>query len=143
MTNHEVPISKYKTHTHTHTHTRTRARARKEVNLIVRTKCPSVMYSQVLKYELNSIYHLQKLCMLNMFNFYIFNSFFKRGLFLRVFIFIQLSLRNLFKLKMKFFFYAIFYYAEHIYRVKRKLNVKCFLWNTKNAVECKKILFYK
>jgi len=24
---------------------------------VVRTECPSVMYSQVLKYELNDIYH--------------------------------------------------------------------------------------
>jgi len=37
-------------------------------------------------------------CLIN-----IFNSFLKRGLLLRVFIFIQLSLRILFKLKTKFF----------------------------------------
>jgi len=36
-------------------------------------------------------------CLINIFNTYIFNYFLKRGLFLYVFLFIQLSLRILFK----------------------------------------------
>jgi len=50
------------------------------------------------------------------------NSFFKCGLFLRIFIFMQLSIRIFFKLKTQFF-NAIFYYAKHIYRIKRKLEM--------------------
>jgi len=30
------------------------------MRIISMTECPSVMYSQVLKYELNDIYHIRK-----------------------------------------------------------------------------------
>jgi len=57
---------------------------------VVRTECPSVIYNQILQYELNGIYHFIRsyACLINIFNSYIFNSFLKRGLFLGVFIFI-------------------------------------------------------
>jgi len=42
---------------------------------------------------------MEAACLINIFNSHIFNSFLKRGLFLRVFIFMQLSLCILFKLK--------------------------------------------
>jgi len=52
--------------------------------------------------------------LINIFNSYIFNSFLKHGLFLRVFIFIQLSLRILFKLKTKFFLRLQTFVWSHI-----------------------------
>jgi len=69
----------------------------------VRIECPSVMYSQVLKYELNDtsnffFFNRSYACLINVFHSYIFNSFFICGLFLRVFIFMQFFLRILFKL---------------------------------------------
>jgi len=90
----------------------------------MRTECPSVMYSQVLKYELNDIsFYKSYACLIN-----IFNSFLKRGLFLGVFIFIQLSLRILPRtsFEKRNSFYALSYYAEHIYHVKKKLDGKCY-----------------
>jgi len=58
--------------------------------------------------------------LINIFNSYIFNSFLKHGLFLYNFpyAFFSNSKRNS--------FYTISYYAEHIYRLKRKLDVKCY-----------------
>jgi len=53
----------------------------------------------------------------------IFNSF-KCGVFLRVFIFIQLSLCILFKLKTKFFLRDFLLCGT--YCVKKKLNGKCY-----------------
>jgi len=77
-------------------------------------------------------------CLIN-----IFNSFLKRGLFLRIFIFIQLSLHILFKLKTKFFLRDFLLYGTYLSR-KKKIRYKCYSYRiTINAVECKKILFYK
>jgi len=80
------------------------------------------MYSQVLKCELNISFYRSYVCLINIFNSYIFNSFFKRDLFLRVFIFIQLSLRILFKLKTKSF--LRYFLLCGIY-ISRKKKIKC------------------
>jgi len=60
--------------------------------------------------------------LINTFNSYIFNSFLKRGLLLCVFIFIQISLRILFKLKTKFFLLYFLFCGTYL---SRKKKIRC------------------
>jgi len=76
------------------------------------------MYSQVLKYELNGIsFYRSYACLIN-----IFNSFLKRGLFLRVFMFIQHFLHILFELKTKGSITIALNYNKYITQIEDMLS---------------------
>jgi len=98
----------------------------------MRTECPSV-YSQVLKYELNDIYHfIEAACLIN-----IFHSFLKRGLSLRVFIFMHF-LTHSFQIKNVILFTRFFIMRNYL-SCKKKIGCKMlFSQNTINAVQFKK-----
>jgi len=78
------------------------------------------MYSQILKYELNDIsFYRSYACLINIFNSYIFNSFLKRGLSLRVFIFMHFYLYS-FQIKNV----ILFFRTTLEYGFKRRFTLK-------------------
>jgi len=77
-------------------------------------------------------------CLIN-----IFNSFLKRGVSLRVFIFMPF-LTHSFQIKNVILFTRFLIIMWNYLSRKKKIGGKMlFLWNTISAVECKRILFYK
>jgi len=85
----------------------------------VRIECLSAIYIQVQNYELNDIhisFYRRYVYLINIFNFFPTRFIFVRFYFYATFLTHSFQNNN--------FFYATSFYAEHIYRVKRKLDVK-------------------
>jgi len=83
------------------------------------------MYNQVLKYELNGVYHFRSYtCLIYLTLIYL--ILFLNAVYFYVFLFLYNFPSAFFSNEKRNSFYAISYYAEHIYRVKRKLDIKCY-----------------